>query len=291
MKVLKWIAITLGLLIVILVAAAAVLGITGGVRINKQYSVQAEKITIPADEESLDRGKHLVEVYCTSCHGDDLSGEPIFDEPSIARVVGPNITGLSENHDDSELILAIRHGLGHDGRQLMLMPADVFINFSAEDLGLVIAYLKTLPATDGDPGETEVTYIGKIMMQLGVFGELFAAEYIDHDLPFPSMPPIGANAEYGAYLAPLCQSCHGEDLIGDQPPDPASPPAPNLTPGGRLGVWSQADFLTTMQTGITPDGRELDNEFMPTEMFSKFKEEELQALWIYLQSLEPAPSS
>lgn len=258
---------------------------------NKEYSVQAEKITIPTDEESLDRGKHLVDVYCTSCHGEDLGGQPIFDEPSIARVVGPNITGLSENHDDSELILAIRHGLEHDGRQLMIMPADVFIKFSAEDLGSVIAFLKTLPASGGDPGETEVTFIGKIMMQLGVFGELFPAEYIEHDLPYPAMPSIGANAEYGAYLAPLCQNCHGEDLTGAQPPDPASPPAPNLTPGGRLGVWSQADFLRTMQTGITPDGREFDNEFMPFEVISKFDEGELQALWIYLQSLEPAPSS
>jgi mono/diheme cytochrome c family protein len=289
MRVLKGIAIVLGSLIVILVAAAAILGITGGARMNKEYSVQPEPITIPTDEESLDRGEHLVEVYCASCHGEDLSGELIFDEPSIARVVGANITGLSENHDDSELILAIRHGLEHDGRPLMLMPADVFIRFSAEDLSSVISYLKTLPAMGGDPGETEVTFIGKIMMQLGVFGELFAAEHIDQDLPFPAMPPIGANAEYGAYLAPLCQSCHGEDLTGDQPPDPASPQAPNLTPGGRLGVWSQADFLEALQTGIMPDGRELDNEFMPTEVFSKFDEEELQALWIYLQSLEPAP--
>ena len=44
-------------------------------------------------------------------------------------------------------------------------------------------------------------------------------------------------------------------------------------------------------SGITPDGREFDSEFMPTDVFSKFDEEELQALWIYLQSLEPTSSS
>jgi mono/diheme cytochrome c family protein len=291
MKLLKWIAIALGSLIIILVVAAAVLGLTGGARINKEYSVQVRTITIPTDEASLDRGDHLVQVYCTSCHGDDLRGEPIFDEPSIARVVAPNITGLSENHDDSELILAIRHGLEHDGRPLMIMPADVFLRFSPEDLGSVIAYLKTVAAADGDPGETEVAFIGKIMMQLGLFGDLFPAETIDHDLPYPARPPIGPNPEYGAYLAPLCQNCHGEDLAGDQPPDPASPPAPNLTPGGRLVAWSEADFLKAVQTGITPDGRQMDNEFMPFEVLGRFHEEELQALWIHLQSLEPAPSS
>ena len=42
-----------------------------------------------------------------------------------------------------------------------------------------------------------------------------------------------------------------------------------------------------MHTGVTPEGRELKAEFMPYESFGKFTDEELQGLWLYLQSLPP----
>jgi hypothetical protein len=41
-----------------------------------------------------------------------------------------------------------------------------------------------------------------------------------------------------------------------------------------------------MRTGTTPGGRQLDSQFMPWGTFSNATDEELQALWQYLQGLQ-----
>lgn len=61
-------------------------------------------------------------------------------------------------------------------------------------------------------------------------------------------------------------------------------PTPNLTPGGELAAWSEEDFFKTMRTGITPSGHQLDVE-MPWMYYGRMTDEELRAMWLYLQSL------
>lgn len=285
-RVLKWIGIILGSLIGLIIVAAVVLSFVGGARLSKTHNVQAENIAIPTDEVALVRGEHLVNVACKSCHGADLTGQPMIDEPPIGTVYASNITGLGAGHSDADLVRAIRHAVGHDGRQLVIMPAEAWINFSAEDLGAVIAYLKAAPPAGEELPEPQLTFMGRVLLALGMFGDIFPAEYIDHEQPFPEMPPIGANAEYGAYLGNFCKSCHGENLTGGQPADPESPPAPNLTPGGALAGWSEADFIQTIRTGSTPSGHQLDPQFMPWESFAKFDDDELRGIWMYLQTLQ-----
>ena len=120
---------------------------------------------------------------------------------------------------------------------------------------------------------------------------MFPAEYIDHALPFPEMPTVGANAAYGEYVSRFCSSCHGPNLAGGQPADPQSPPAPDLTPGSALADWTEEDFLMAMRTGVTPDGRHLNPDFMPWRSFGKFDDDELRGLWIYLESLPLAETA
>jgi len=125
--------------------------------------------------------------------------------------------------------------------------------------------------------------MGRVMLAAGMFGDdVFPAEFIDHNQTFPTMPEIGANSEYGAYLAQaLCTNCHGEDMAG-QVFDPEFPPAPNLTPGGELGDWSESDFVQVFRTPHTEDHGPGN---MPWENFAKFEDDELSALWLHLQSL------
>ena len=287
-KVLKWIGIVLAALLGLLILAAVGLGIAGGGQLKKVHDIQAESITIPMDEASLARGEKLMDVaFCTSCHGEDLTGDVVFQDPVVGVIYASNITGLGEEHTDADLIRAIRHAVDHDGRQLMIMPADVFINLSAEDLGSIIAYLKTLPRKGDELPEPEITFMGRILMAAGMFGDVFPADYIDHDQPFPAMPEVGANIEYGGYMTGLCTGCHGTDLAG-KVFDPEAPPAPNITPGGELGEWSEADFIQTLRTGKSPhEDHELDPEYMPWQAFSKLSDDELKALWMYLQSVPP----
>ncbi|MEJ7813249.1 MAG: c-type cytochrome, partial [Gemmatimonadaceae bacterium] len=89
------------------------------------------------------------------------------------------------------------------------------------------------------------------------------------------------------YLAEACTGCHGEKLSGGQSGEPGSPPAPNLTRGGQVGRWSEADFLRAIRTGVTPAGRKLDGKYMPWPQLARLSETELRAIWMYLQSLAP----
>jgi mono/diheme cytochrome c family protein len=112
------------------------------------------------------------------------------------------------------------------------------------------------------------------------------ATVIDHQAPRPAEAQPGVNAEYGSYLANNCQLCHGPDLAGIE----GAGGGLNLTPGGDLANWNEAEFITALQTGVRPDGKELDPELMPWETLGKLSDDEKKALWLFLQSL-PAVES
>jgi len=294
-KVLKLLGIGLAGLLGLIFLAAAILFFIGNNRIHQTYQVTPLAVEVPTGADTLSRGEHLVDVACKSCHGADLSGQPLMDEPGIGTIYTANLTrgkgGILSDHTQQDLVRAIRHGVDHDGRKLFIMPAESFVHLSAEDLGAIIAYLQTLPPVDREVPQPKLTLVGRILLGAGMFGQPFPAEYIDHQTPFAAMPQIGANLEYGYYLTRTCTSCHGSDLAGKQPGDPASPFAPNLTMGGELVGWSEADFMNALRSGITPSGHELDPEAMPWKSFGKFHDEELSAIWMYLQSLPAVATS
>lgn len=289
-KGLKWLALGLGVLVGLIAIAVLVFYAMGSGQLNKTRDIQVESIPISEGGSALERGRFLVEAAsCTICHGEDLSGDVEFDDPSIGTIYSSNITGLDQSHSEADMIRAIRHGVDTDGRQLILMPSNLYNNtLSAQDMGALIAYLKTVPPVENKLPEPQLTFVGRALLGAGVFGDVFAAEIIDHSQPFPPMPEIGANIEYGAYLAGFCTGCHGEDLAGlPADPDVDFPGAPNLTPGGELGEWSEADFIQTLRTGVSPDQHTIDPEFMPWKAYGQLPDGDLQGLWLYLQSVPP----
>ncbi len=148
----------------------------------------------------------------------------MIDDPGLGVVWSSNITGMAESHSDEELVLAIRHGLAQNGRQLMIMPSESFIYFSENDLGAIIAYLKTIPQTGSLPPTPQMRPVGRMLIGAGILDSLFPASYTEHDLPFPENVEVGATVAYGDYLAQLCQGCHGAGLVGSMPPLGSLPP-------------------------------------------------------------------
>ncbi len=119
---------------------------------------------------------------------------------------------------------------------------------------------------------------------MGAFGDQLFAEIIQHDVR-PPAPAQGVTVEYGGYLVKAhgCETCHGADLRGKQPAEPGSPYAPDLTRKGELIGWTEADFFTALRTGVKPGGDML-SESMPWKGFGKMTDDEIKAVWMYLQA-------
>jgi mono/diheme cytochrome c family protein len=288
-KLLKWVGIGLGGLLGLVVLAAGVILIIGNARSNKKYEVPVETIAVATDPATVQRGQHLATIFlCTRCHLENLSGELYFDVPGMLSIPTPNLTagagGVGGSFTDEDWVRAIRHGVGQDGRPLFLMTSEAFQYLSADDLAAIIAYVKSVPPVDNQLPERRIDPVGKLMMGAGLIPP-FAADVIDHTAPLPGAPKAGDAAAYGRYLTHTCTACHGANLSGA----PFGPPGsqtqtPNLTPGGELVGWTEADFFATLRTGLTPGGHTLTDD-MPWKYFGQMTDDELRAVWLYLQSL------
>jgi mono/diheme cytochrome c family protein len=259
--------------------------------LNKKYDTQVGNLAIPTDAASIARGEHWVKAECIGCHGDDLSGGAFFDAP-FAQIDAKNLTsgkgGIGAEFSDEDWVRALRHGVGPDGLSVLIMPASDFRYFSDEDLGSIIAYVKSVPPVDKETNEPNFNLLGKAMVGAGIFGKgIIVANDIQENPASLSYPPAGVTPEYGDYIinASGCRVCHGEKLSGGKSPDPSAINAPNLTPGGELIAWEEADFIKAIRTGVTKSGHQLNPKEMPWEHFKNFSDDELKAMWAYLHSL------
>ena len=289
-KILKWLGIALAGLAGLLIVAAALVFFLSESRINKTYVISVNTVPVGADAETLARGEHLaITRGCTDCHGANLAGGAFIDDPAIGRISASNLTsgrgGVGNLYRDEDWVRAIRHGVGPDGKPLLFMPAQEFYYLSDEDLGALIAYMRTIPPVDNVPPEDAVRPLGRILFLAGKF-PLIPAEMIDHDAPRPEAPEPGVTVAYGQYLAVGCAGCHGQDFTGGPIPGmpPGTPPAADLTPSGHVADWSEAEFIAAMRTGVSPDGHEI-SPVMPLEAVGAMTDDELKAIWLFLQSL------
>lgn len=294
-KVFKWIGIVFGSLVGLLLVISLVMFLIGNARLNKTYDFPPSNIVVPTDAASIERGKHWAEALCQGCHGPDMSGvEGWFNAPPIGRIDSVNLTsgkgGIGGEFTTEDYVRAVRHGIDPKGKPIFMVAVVSTAHLSDEDLGAIIAYLKTLPPVDHTITPKRFTPLAKIMLAAGMLGKL-PVESVSHETQVTA-PERGVTPEYGEYLVNThdCHVCHGPDLNGGPFPDPTIKKiSPNLTPGGELAAWTEEDFINTIRTGTTPSGHQLDPALMPWKDFAKFYDDELKAVWAYLQSLPSLP--
>ncbi len=261
--------------------------------IDKVYGVPLPIVALSTDPAVIARGKHVADSLgaCTSskCHGKDLGGGEAFDMGPVMAVAGPNIStgGLGIAYSDGELARLIRRGLKKDGRSVRFMPAQDFSWLPDADVFALVSYIRAAPAVDRSNGSTVVHTLGKILDRRGDFVMDVARHIVEH--PLAVAPPAAPTAEYGAFVAHLCEGCHGDHLSGGPLPGaPPSIPVPlNLTPDASgLKDWTFDDFDRLMRTAVRKSGKPLD-PFMPVEAWRNFDDVEMHALWAYLRTVEP----
>lgn len=260
--------------------------------------------------QRLAQGKYLVEgvMGCFGCHTDADWSKPgapptagregsghVFSDQGLPWLVAPNITSDKEtgagNWSDDMLARAIREGIGHDGRALFpMMPYPQYRQMSDEDLASVIVYLRTTPA---------------VKNQLAVTKLPFPLSFFIQNVPRPidaSVPAAEGSspAARGAYLAHLgaCSDCHtpqekGEPLPGmefaggfllhEPQGDVVSA---NITPSASgISYYNEAIFVQAMHTGKI-GARQLGSS-MPWYFYGKMTDEDLKAVFAFLQTLKP----
>jgi len=290
-KVLKWIGIVLGSLIGLVVIAGVGLFFKGNGQIKKVYDIPPSNIAIPTDEASIAYGKHRVESLCQGCHGADLSGiNNWFDGGPLGTIDSANLTSGEggfgrEATSEEDYVKAIRHGVDPEGKPIF-MPAVISTSYlSDEDLGAIIAYVKSVPPVDHVTNGSSFTPLAKILFAMGGILPPLPAEVVSHDVHVTA-PARGATVEYGEYLVNTndCRVCHGSQLNGGEFPDPTVKLiTPNITPGGEVGFWSEEQFMETIRSGVTPGGHQL-SDHMPWKEYRNFYDDELKAVYLYLQS-------
>jgi mono/diheme cytochrome c family protein len=295
-RALKWLGVLLASLLALLVLAAGTIYGVSAARMNRSYDLGDEPVMVPTDAASVAYGRHVATVrFCLDCHGENLGGRVVVEDPMVGRIVSSNLTsgqgGVGAVYTDADFERAIRNGVGPDGKPLIIMPSHEFYPLSDQDLGALIAYIRSIPAVDTNPPSMSIALPLRALYVLTDDINLLPAERINHAIPHPEAPPAGVTVEYGQYLAITCTGCHGEGLSGGPIPGvpPDWPPALNLTPGGQLTGWTEAVFINTMRTGITPSGYHLDGQYMPWPLLGQMTDDELKAVWLYLQSMPPKP--
>lgn len=276
-RVLRWLGFGAGVLVLLAVVVAATIYVLSEREIKRRYTdVPLKSIVVPRDAESIAKGKHLATIYgCfNSCHGDRMQGLKMYDEPGIARFTAPNLTRVVREYSDSELERLIRHGVKRDETSTWLMPSPMFSHMSDEDLGNVIAFVRSSPVLDGPMGDVTIRSLGRVGIVMGKFKPL--ASTIDPAKGHVTKTDTSDPLAYGEYLVMnTCTECHGQDLRGN---DFLKAPGLAVTAG-----YSEVEFRRLMTTGIALGGRKLG---LMTEAgatrFPELTEDELQAMQLYL---------
>src|SRR5215469_9067771 len=278
-RLLRWIAIAVVALVALGIIAFGVVYVLSERILTRSYAVPPAALSIPTGPAAVTEGSRLTAIHgClgSDCHGMHGEGRVMFDQPMIARIVAPNLTTAVRRYSDAQLAGVIRQGVRPGGRGVLVMPSEAFAALTDEDLGRILAFLKSLPVADGPGPSISLGPVGRIGGALGKFKT--APQLIAEAATPPESTSEGASL--GRYLArTICAACHGGDLRGASNPDFTSPGL------AVVAAYSPDAFTELLRTGVALGGRTLP-VMTPRarENLSHLTDAEIGALYTYLHA-------
>lgn len=289
-KILKWATFVVGTLVLIAGVFYLKVYFSTESRMNKTYDwIIPQPITLTNDSAMLAHGSRLVTTKgCTDCHGADLGGKVFINDPGLGLLAAANLTkgegGLPEDYSASDWVLALKHGIDRNKKPLLFMPSHEFTLLSEYDMSALITYCAQLTPIDRTLPQNKLGPVGRILTDLNKL-PMFPVEMIDHDRTLVKYVKEEVTTDFGKYLSVACQGCHRENMKGGDPVAPGFPPVADITSTGNPGKWTEQQFMETLRTGITPEGKKLKPEEMPWTMTKAYTDTELKALYAYVRSL------
>jgi mono/diheme cytochrome c family protein len=305
------------------IAGTILAGIVGWVAwVNLTYArdfsgTPLPKIEASADPKVIAEGAYLASAiaHCSACHGPgelarkhelpadpkDLRGGYVMNAGPFGTFYPSNLTSDPETGiaklSDAEIARVVRHGVAPNGRLDPLMMIAVG-PMADEDLGALIAFLRSLPPIKNAVPKDEWGFVAKALSGKFAPRTMSAPQYV------PRGEPSRERGEYLANGPAACFSCHtpvdptkGFAETGPRFSGAAGPEAdhvdarqevmaPNLTPDpetGVLGSFTEDTFIDRVRkVGFATRG-----STMPWDNYKMMTDDDLKSIFRYLQSLPP----
>ncbi len=283
---------------------------------DKVYDIPYPALTSSTDSAVIALGEYYVNgpAHCSTCHTQNLSGGETFNMGPMGEVTTANLTPDPETgigrYEDKEIFRMMRHAVKPNGRAsiALMMP---FWNMADDDMIAVVSYLRSLEPVKKEIPAPKWSVMGKVLRS---FSSTFEPVY--EPTPMKKAPPMEATVERGKYLANFvanCVACHTKrddmtfqaiapefsgGLIMETDPEQNIANGldpnlmyitPNLTPHpeSKLAQFKNVDeWITRFRAG-----RVFATSPMSWEWFSRMTDEDLGAIYVYLNSLEPVENS
>jgi mono/diheme cytochrome c family protein len=261
---------------VIAVGAALFVWAAADMKLSQDDPPRPERLATPRPAQLADGPRQLRVLGCLSCHGEMLRGDLFIDEPGIAKIYAPNLTLVAANASDQQLAQAIRQGIGHNGRPLLVMPSEGYQFLTDSEVAALISAIRTFPKGGSETPAASFGLKGRIGLAFGKFRT--APELVQTYRRSP-IADFGPQFAAGRHIVAVnCAECHGPNLKG-QEVRPGSI-APDLT---IAGAYDLEQFKTLLRTGVPPGGKKLGMmASVARDDFSHLKDEEIAAIHAYL---------
>jgi mono/diheme cytochrome c family protein len=284
----KWGGTGLAALLSTAISLVGVIAVVGLFKVHAR-SAPATELKVAGTAEQIRRGKAISDGFCSACHsktGTLTGGLDIgehFAVP-IGSFVSANLTpaGQLSRWSDADIFRAIRNSIDRDGRWLIIMSYTNAGKLSDDDIGAVIAYIRSLPPA-GEPTGNPPDHLN--LLGIAMLGAGMLPKGKPVSTAIVTAPPKSPTLQYGEYILSYqdCRACHGDKLTGGVPGQLA-PLGPDLN---LVKGWKLEEFIATMRTGVDPNGHQLGKQ-MPWQPIGRMGDEELRAVYEYLTHLPGA---
>jgi mono/diheme cytochrome c family protein len=256
------------------------------------------------------RGKLIFDAAdCVSCHASPgqpdhlrLGGGMALASP-FGTLYPPNISpdqvdGIGR-WSVRDLANALLRGVSPSGTHYYpAFPYTSFTHMRLDDVGDLLAYLRTLPPASGRTPPHDLPFPFSIRRTVGLWKRLYFTPGA-----IPPVPECDATWNRGRYLVEAlghCAECHSpRDMLGGirsasrfaggQDPEGVGYD-PNITPVG-IGHWSRTDLVRVLTDGVTPDLRVVGGSMRSVvENTARLPETDRIAIADYILSLPPRDS-
>ena len=190
--------------------------------------------------------------------------------------------------------------MDRDGNALFpIMPAHYYGQMDKNDIECIIAYIRTLDPVEFEPEASKSN-----------FPMNFIINTIPHSATFTDLPPATDSLAYGKYVITSagCVECHSQVNKGQIIPGKeygGGRPFPmgggkvvvsaNITPDKETGIgnWTKEAFIQLFRSHAdsvslnTTLAEGANNTVMPWTMYAGMTDQDLGAIYDYLQSIAP----